>query len=217
MMDIEKQSAYAAHDQILSADAAGIAYIKRLVGDGDTYANDVARAVFSGRGGYYELLRMPSEFSGALGDTISRRTVPRRSILEVLTALRGVMTDGSPQSLGTYFSMFALDAGSEFGNRGGVFVYEHAPGEQTLRLGILPVQPPPVFLKLRFLYNPGSAAAEIFRPFALPDVAAHVTVFALAPASTDDGHYVVGCMVRDAETVDLGARIQAAAQTQTLQ
>ena len=216
-MDIEKQPAFAGQDQIYSADAAGIAYIKRLVGDGDTYSNDIAKAVFSSRGGYYELLRMPSEFSGALGETITRRMISRQALFDVVTALRGVLAGGSPIDLGTYFSMFALDVGSEFSSRGGVFVYEHAPGEQTLHLGILPAQPLPVFLKLRFLHKPGSAAAEIFRPLSLPTVSAHVTVFAIAPASTDDGHYIVGCMVRDAETIDLGARIQAAAQTQTLQ
>ena len=216
-MNIERQPAEIASDQLYSADAAGIAYIKRLVGDGETYANDVARAVFSDRGGYYELLRMPAEFSGALGETISRRTISRRDLLDLVKALRVTLADAAALDLGAYFSMFALDEGSEFGSRGGVFVYEHSPGEQTLRLGILRADPPPIFLKLRFLHSLGSPSAEILRMLALPAITAHVTVFALAPASTDDGHYVVGCMVRDPETIDLGARIQAAAQTRTLQ
>ena len=42
-----------------------IAYIKSRVEPGTEYANEVARAVVSPSGGYFELAEMPEEFAGA--------------------------------------------------------------------------------------------------------------------------------------------------------
>ena len=61
-----------------------IAYIKKRVGRGTEYANEVASAVLSEDGGYYQLAEMPEEFAGALGAGVSHRLIAPPDALTLL-------------------------------------------------------------------------------------------------------------------------------------
>ena len=52
-----------------------IAYIKKRGGQVTEYQNEIARAVLSDEGGYYQLAEMPEEFAGALGAGVSHRLI----------------------------------------------------------------------------------------------------------------------------------------------
>src|SRR5579862_9578439 len=47
--------------------------IKREVGPGDEYSNEVARVVVSSKGAWFECNDLPMEFSGATGATVVRK------------------------------------------------------------------------------------------------------------------------------------------------
>ena len=66
-----------------------IAYVKQRVGTGTEYANEIARAVLSPQGGYFELAEMPEEFAGALGGGVSHRLVADAEALETTPVWSG--------------------------------------------------------------------------------------------------------------------------------
>ena len=107
-----------------------IAYIKKRVGAGTEYANEVARAVLSDHGGYCQLAEMPEEFAGALGAGITHRLIAPDEALALLARMRafaeGLLTGA--QSVHAA-SLYALYAGGSLRTRREVFVLDQKPGE----------------------------------------------------------------------------------------
>ena len=62
-----------------------IDFIKQEVGEGIEYKNSVARVVVSETGAYYELLDLPEEFSGAVGDEIERHFITPKEAIALFT------------------------------------------------------------------------------------------------------------------------------------
>jgi hypothetical protein len=195
-------------DQLLSPDAAAIAYVKKTVGLGDVYENDVSRAVFSDRGAYYELKGMPSEFSGALGGAVDRRMISRsqaQQVVSVIAEAIAAMEDGAQ------FSLIVLSAGWDVATGEGMYVYDRRAGSEPLETGRLLREPLPLFFKFSVVTAGRNAGlGALLEAVGAPADALGLVLFGIAPDRTDDGHYVIGHFVRSGATVDLSAGARAA-------
>lgn len=211
-MNHQQNYAHLPPDQLLSPDAAAIAYVKRAVGVGDVYENEAARAIFSDRGGYYELKGMPEEFSGALGIAVNRRTATRLQVTDFLTtASLFVAAPAVTTDLTWQLSLVAVYAGADLQVGEGMFVYDRALGGECMTSGQLIGQPLPLFFKMRFSATRAvPALADLLQALGLAADVSNAVVFGIAPASTDDGHFVIGHFARDGKTVDLGSGARAA-------
>ncbi|GIV19332.1 MAG: hypothetical protein KatS3mg023_1083 [Armatimonadota bacterium] len=68
-------------------------YVKQQVGEGMEFSNEIARAVVSSNGCYYEFRELPEEFSGALGE-FTHHFVGYQDALQLLENLyRLLLTD----------------------------------------------------------------------------------------------------------------------------
>ena len=173
-----------------------IAYIKKRVGMGTEYANEVASAVLSEQGGYFQLAEMPEEFAGALGTGVTHRWVAPGEALTLLSQLEkfaaGVIagTQGIRAA-----SLYALYAGGSLRECRSVFVLDQKPGEIPFSQGCWQPGILPRFLKLRL--DCGDLPAPPALGFA-PGVS-----FLLAPQHRDDGHAVLATLTRTPGTQDL--------------
>lgn len=177
-----------------------IAYIKRQVGPGMEYANEVARAVLSPSGGYFELAEMPEEFAGVVGAGVSSRLVSAAEALETMRrierlAVAVVRADVSLRSV----SLYALYAGGSLRHRQGVFVLDHRADEPTFAHGDLQAHVVPRFVKLRLDAGPDDAALSAY------GLTSGVH-FLLAPSHTDAGRCLLGAFTRTAGQADLSLR-----------
>ena len=176
-----------------------IAYIKKRVGEGMEYANEVARAVVSAQGGYYQLTEMPEEFAGALGEGVSHRLIAGAEAWEALReveALVATAMQGTPRVLS--LSLCVLYAGGSLRTRQGMFVFDQKPGEAPFSHGAWQPGALPRFFKLRL--DCGDSAA----PPALG--LSRGVVFFLAPQNRDDGRSLLATLARTPATQDLGTR-----------
>jgi hypothetical protein len=177
-----------------------IAYVKRLVGQGTEYANEIARAVLSSRGGYFELNEMPEEFAGAIGGGVSHRLVAASEALALtqrLERLAVAVAEGSvsPRIL----SFYVLYAGGSLRTRRQMFVMDHKHGNPLFAHGGFQHGVVPRFLKVRLDAGPDGDALA---PFGLsPGV--H---FLLAPSHTDGGRCLLGTFTRAPGQADLSTR-----------
>lgn len=176
-----------------------IAYIKKRVGEGMEYANEVAQAVLSAEGGYYQLAEMPEEFAGALGDGVSHRLVGAEEAWKTLRELEALVeevTRGTrPVRL---LSLYVLYEGGSLRTRQGMFLFDQKPGEAPFSHGAWQRETLPRFFKLRL--DCGEAAA----PPALG--LTRGVVFFLAPQNRDDGRSLLATLARTPGTQDLGTR-----------
>ncbi len=175
-----------------------IAYIKKRVGLGTEYANEVARAVLSDEGGYYQLAEMPEEFAGALGTGVSHRLIAPS---EAGTLLAGMQAFVEGLLSGTQAvhsaSLYALYAGGSLRTRRKLFVLDQKPGEPPFFHGQWQPGTLPRFLKLRLDCGPLP-----------PPPALGLTEgvsFLLAPQHRDDGHALLATLSRTPSTQDLSA------------
>ena len=175
-----------------------IAYIKKQVGPGTEYQNEVARAVLSASGGYYQLAEMPEEFAGALGGGVSHRLVAPTDALTLLAEMQrfieGILTGTQAVRAA---SLYALYAGGSLRSRREMFVLDQKSGERPFSHGRWQPDVLPRFLKLR-LDCGGSPP-----PPAL-GIASGV-LFLLAPHHRDDGHALLATLARTPGTQDLSA------------
>jgi len=179
-----------------------IAYIKKRVGEGTEYANDVARAVVSDQGGYYQLAEMPEEFAGALGEGVSHRLIAEA---EAWGTLRQVQALVEAIQQGTQpvrsVSLYALYAGGSLHARRQMFVFDQRPGEAPFAHGTWQPESLPRFFKLRL--DCGDAPAP-------PTLSAlgltQGVLFFLAPQGRDDGRSLLATLARTPTTQDLSAR-----------
>ena len=188
-------SVRAAH---LDQHGLAIAYIKKRVGRGTEYVNEVAHAVLSDEGGYYQLAEMPEEFAGALGAGVSHRLIApaeARTLLAQMQAfVEGVVTGTQVVHSA---SLYALYAGGSLRTRRELFVLDQKPGEPPFWHGQWQPETLPRFLKLRL------DCGSLPPPPALglsPGVS-----FLLAPQHRDDGHALLATLSRTPSTQDLSA------------
>jgi len=176
-----------------------IAYIKRRVGEGLEYANEVAQAVLSAEGGYYQLREMPEEFAGALGEGISHRLVAGAEAWETLRQVQALVesvTQGT-QTVRSV-SLFVLYAGGSLRTRQGMFVFDQKPGEPAFAHGQWQPGILPRFFKLRL------DSGDDTLPSALG--LSNGVLFFLAPHHRDDGRCLLATLARTPAMQDLGAR-----------
>ena len=175
-----------------------IAYIKKQVGAGTEYRNEVARAVLSEKGGYYQLAEMPEEFAGALGGGVSHRLVSPPDTLMLLVQMQefveGILA--GTQAVRTA-SLYALYAGGSLRSRREMFVLDQKAGEEPFSHGRWQPDILPRFLKLRLDCGGHPAPAG----FGLTQG----VLFLLAPQHRDDGHSLLATLTRTPGTQDLSA------------
>ncbi len=173
-----------------------IAYIKKQVGAGTEYRNEVARAVVSESGGYYQLAEMPEEFAGALGGGVSHRLVSPLDALALLSEMQALIEGilAGTQAVRAA-SLYALYAGGSLRSRREMFVLDQKAGETPFSHGRWQPDILPRFLKLRL--DCGSRPA----PPALG--LSQGVLFLLAPQHRDDGHALLATLTRTPGTQDL--------------
>jgi len=178
-----------------------IAYIKKRVGEGAEYANDVARAVLSEQGGYYQLAEMPEEFAGALGAGVSHRLIAPPEAWETLRQVQALV---EAIRQGTHsvrsVSLYALYAGGSLRTRRRMFVFDQRPGEAPFAHGAWQPQTLPRFFKLRLDCD---APTELGLTLGLTQG----VLFFLAPQDRDDGRSLLATLARTPATQDLSARL----------
>ena len=105
---------------------AAIAYIKRQVGPGTEFANEVAQAVLSEAGAYYQLTELPEEFVGALGADVAHRLIPEaeaRDLMARLGALVRAVAAGDVPARA--LSLYVLYPGGSLRARRAMFVFDY--------------------------------------------------------------------------------------------
>ncbi len=176
-----------------------IAYIKKKVGEGMEYANEVARAVLSPEGGYYQLAEMPEEFAGAVGGGVSHRLIGVSEAWEAVRALETLVDEVMRGAcVVRSLSLYVLYAGGSLRTRRGLFVFDQNPGEAAFAHGQWQPEVLPRFFKLRL--DCGDAVA----PAALG--LTQGVVFFLTPQGRDDGCSLLATLARTPATQDLGTR-----------
>lgn len=176
-----------------------IAYIKRRVGEGMEYANEVAEAVVSAEGGYYQLREMPEEFAGALGAGVSHRLVSDAEAWETLHQVQMLVESVSSGSLSVRsLSLYILYAGGSLRTRQGMFVFDQKPGESAFAHGLWQPALLPRFFKLRL----DSSDAPLPASLGL----SNGVLFFLAPQHHDDGRCLLATLARTPTMQDLGLR-----------
>lgn len=181
-----------------------IAYIKKRVGVGTEYANEVARAVLSAQGGYYELAEMPEEFAGALGAGVSHRLVAPIDALALLAWMQAfVETVLAGTSSVRSASLYALYAGGSLRTRRALFVLDQKPGEAPFTHGHWQPETLPRFLKLRLEGGGLPMPPALGLPEQFSSGLAEGVLFLLAPQHRDDGHALLGTLARIPGTQDL--------------
>jgi hypothetical protein len=178
-----------------------IAYIKKRVGKGTEYVNEVARAVLSDEGGYYQLAEMPEEFAGVLGAGISHRLIAPPDALTLLTQIQSFV-EGLLSGTHTVHaaSLYALYAGGSLRMRRELFVLDQRPGERPFSQGQWQPGMLPRFLKLRLDCGDHPAPPALgFSEFGLPEGVS----FLLAPQHRDDGHALLATLTRPPGAQDL--------------
>ena len=177
-----------------------IAYVKRLVGTGTEYANEIARAVLSSSGGYFELAEMPEEFAGALGGGVSHRLVAPSEALDLTRRLERLAVAVAEQAVSPRaLSFYVLYAGGSLRTRREMFVLDHKHGDPLFAHGGFQQGIVPRFLKVRF--DPGADAAACASYGLAPGVQ-----FLLTPSHLDTGRCLLGAFTRTPHQADLSSR-----------
>ncbi len=178
---------------------AAIAYVRQQVGPGTEYANEVARAVLSDAGAYYELRELPEEFVGALGDGVTHRLVAEAEARDLLGAVQALVADVAQGAMPVRaLSLYVLYAGGSLRGRRGMFVFDQPPGGAApFTHGAWEPGLPRAF-KLRLHLPPGSEP-----PAGLPR--SGIVVF-LAPSHTDGGQCLLATITRTPEMRDIGGQ-----------
>ena len=177
-----------------------IAYIKERVGEGTEYANEVARAVLSPSGCYYELLEMPEEFAGALGSQAAHRLVAEDEALETLRRVEALTVAAARGDVTVKtLSLYVLYAGGSLKTRRHLFVCDLKSGQPPFAHGALQPGVVPRFFKLRIDAGPDALPQ-------LPDGLTNGVLFFLAPHHRDDRRSLLATITRTRESLDLSAR-----------
>ncbi len=175
-----------------------IAYIKKQVGPGTEYRNEVARAVVSASGGYYQLAEMPEEFAGALGGGVAHRLVAPTDALALLSEMQALIEGilAGTQAVRAA-SLYALYAGGSLRSRRDIFVLDQKAGEKPFSHGRWQPDTLPRFLKLKL--DCGEQPAPPLLGLT------EGVLFLLPPQHRDDGHSLLATLTRTPSTRDLSA------------
>ncbi len=122
----------------LSRHGLAIATLKAQVGDGCEYANEVARAVLSDTGGYFQLREMPEEFAGAVGAGVTVRHLSGEQAQAMPEQLQHLaQTVSAPGNSLQRLSLYAVYAGGSLRRRRGLFVLDYRAEQDVLTHGSL--------------------------------------------------------------------------------
>ncbi|MCC6446822.1 MAG: hypothetical protein IT210_25645 [Armatimonadetes bacterium] len=131
-----------------------IDYIKTSVGKGKEYSNSVARAVLSPRGCYYELVNLPEEFSGVVGEKVAHEAVPEKEAMRVLFDIahltRQVTIDNTRE-----LSLYAIyDRDTSSTGQAGTFVFHFSQVPERMdmtprMIGMFDSARSPLFFKMK--------------------------------------------------------------------
>jgi hypothetical protein len=175
-----------------------IAYVRRQVGAGNEYSNEAARVVISEKGAFFELLELPEEFVGAVGEGIETRFLSEEASTGLLGQVRKLAEDVASGHLAVHsVSLYLLYAGGSLRSKEGMFVLDKpSPGAPVFAHGKWQKDLPRVF-KLRLRLTAGHKA-----PSGLPQDG---VAFFLTPNNMDGGQCLLTTIPRDQAAQDLGA------------
>ena len=175
---------------------AAIAYIKRQVGPGLEFANEVAHAVLSDAGVYYQLTEMPEEFVGALGADVAHRLISETEALATMARLGALLQDVANGEVPAHaVSLYVLYAGGSLRARRAMYVFDHNQDDPAPFVhGVLVPRSVPRVFKLRLHLDDST------EPYGFP---MRGTILFLAPSHTDGGQCLLATIARTVETRDL--------------
>jgi len=175
-----------------------IAYIKKRVGAGMAYSNEVAEAVLSAAGGYFQLRELPEEFAGAVGDGVTHGLISNEEAWEIVHKIKTLLDSVMQGALAIRsISLYALYAGGSLQTRQGLFVFDQKSGEAPFTHGEWHQEVLPRFFKLSL----ESGDTPLPPSMGLADG----ILFFLAPHHHDDGRCLLATLTRTPTTQDLGA------------
>lgn len=175
-----------------------IAYIKKRVGEGMEYSNEVADAVLSAQGGYFQLRELPEEFAGALGEGVTHHLISNEEAWERVHKIKTLLDSVMQGALAIRsISLYALYAGGSLQTRQGLFVFDQKSGEAPFTHGEWHQEVLPRFFKLSLEGGDASLPPSL----GLTDG----ILFFLAPHHHDDGRCLLATLTRTPNTQDLGA------------
>lgn len=130
-----------------------INYVKDKVGEGTEYRNSVVRVVCSETGVYYELIDLPEEFSGVVGDGYTLRFVAPEETLKLLAQAVDV-TDKVTKANTAQYSVLILYTRRGLVDRKNCYVYDFRPEpDQTFPtpqiIGAFQPETEPIFYKIK--------------------------------------------------------------------
>ncbi len=176
---------------------AAIAYVKRQVGAGTEYANEVARVVLSDAGAYFQLSELPEEFVGALGPDITHRMIAEADALATMARLGALLQGVAAGHIAAReLSLYVLYPGGSLRARRAMFVFDHRQDNPApFTHGVLRPDSVPRVFKLRLHLSPDQT------PAGLPSEG---TVLFLAPSHTDGGQCLLATIPHTADARNLG-------------
>ncbi len=194
--DPEYASLRAAHQE---RHGLTIAYIKKRVGEGSEYSNEVARAVLSEQGGYYQLTEMPEEFAGALGAGVSHRLICEREAWDTLHQVQTLVAEIAQGTQAVRaVSFYALYSGGSLRTREKMFVFDQRSGEAPFTHGAWQPDLLPRFFKLRLDCGDAPSPSKLGLTQGV--------LFFLTPQNRDDGCSLIATLAQTPTTQDLSTR-----------
>ncbi|HZO90305.1 MAG TPA: hypothetical protein VFB38_18410 [Chthonomonadaceae bacterium] len=109
-----------------------IEYIKEKVGAGVEYRNALVRVVLSENGAYYELLDLPEEFAGAVGEPVEAHFITEDEAVSLLTRTVEATQRADPENT-RQFSVLVLYTRRGLVDRRNCYVFDYRPEDQAPR------------------------------------------------------------------------------------
>lgn len=126
--------------------------VKEMVGEGIEYRNGVVRVVVSEAGAYCELVDMPEEFFGAVGEEVERRLVAPAEAIALLTRAVEAVAAATPENT-RRISLLALYTRRGLVDRKNCYLFDYTPHETTRSapriIGAFQPDVMPLFFKIR--------------------------------------------------------------------
>jgi hypothetical protein len=104
-----------------------VEWLKAEIGEGDVFENDVARALLSEKGAWFECIDLPMEFSGAAGGPCDHRFISDNEMTALTETLRSIAEEEPGDGL-VSFSLLVLYGRSGVADDRAAFVYQMRRG-----------------------------------------------------------------------------------------
>jgi hypothetical protein len=102
-----------------------IEFLKARVGEGQEYTNSVARAIVSQNGAWLELMDLPLEFSGMVGEDVEQHFITNEEAMRLLDRLHTTIEEITAENT-RHFHLFVLYQRTGIIDSRGIFIYQHA-------------------------------------------------------------------------------------------